>query len=104
MPHTNGSQLEVFTDPQISLNLLIFLKKTCLNSTQAIAKFTSQAISILIILKIENIFFDKSASNNKNLDSFTKKYHEYCTLFGLKQLKYGPTRVTCNSFSCPCST
>ena len=42
-------------------------------------------------------FFDKSSSNNKNLDSFTKKYHEYCTPFGLKQLIKCPTRVTCNS-------
>ena len=30
--------------------------------------------------------FNKSSSNNKNLDSFRKKYHECCTLFGLKQL------------------
>ena len=37
--------------------------------------------------------FDKSSSNNKNLDSFTKKYHEYCTLFGLKQLIKCLTRV-----------
>ena len=43
--------------------------------------------------------FDKSSSNNKNLDSFTKKYHEYSTLFGLKQLIKSPTRVTCNSSS-----
>ena len=42
---------------------------------------------------------DKSPSNNKNLDSFTKKYHEYCTLFGLKQLIKCPTRATCNSSS-----
>ena len=42
---------------------------------------------------------DKSSSNNKNLDSFTKKYHEYCTLFGLKQLIKCPTRRTCNSSS-----
>ena len=27
---------------------------------------------------------NKSSSNNKNLDSFTKKYHECCTLLGLK--------------------
>ena len=43
--------------------------------------------------------FQKSSSNNKNLDSFTKKYHECCTLFGLKQLIKCPTRVTCNSSS-----
>ena len=42
---------------------------------------------------------DESSSNNKNLDSFTKKYHEYCTLFGLKQLIKCPTRATCNSSS-----
>ena len=43
--------------------------------------------------------FDKSSSNNKNLDSFTKKYHEYCTLFGLRQLIKCQTRVTYNSSS-----
>ena len=37
--------------------------------------------------------FDKSSSNNKNLDSFTKKCHEYCTLSGLKQLIKCPSRV-----------
>ena len=42
--------------------------------------------------------FDKSSSNNKNLDSFTKKYHE-CIRFGLKQLIKCATRVTCNSSS-----
>ena len=42
--------------------------------------------------------FDKSSSNN-NLDLFTKKYHEYCSLFGLKQLIKCPTCVTCNSSS-----
>ena len=41
--------------------------------------------------------FDKSSSNNKDLDSFTKKYHECCTLFGLKQLIKCPTRVRCSS-------
>ena len=43
--------------------------------------------------------FDKCSSNNKNLDSFTKKYREYCPLFGLKQLIKYPTRVTCSSSS-----
>ena len=43
--------------------------------------------------------FDKCSRNNKNLDSFTKKYREYCTLFGLKQLIKWTTRVTCNSSS-----
>ena len=42
--------------------------------------------------------FDKSSSINKNLDSFIKKYHEYYSLFGLKQLIKCSTRVTCNSF------
>ena len=38
--------------------------------------------------------FDQSFSNNKNLDSFTKKYHEHGTLFGLKlPIKY-PTRCS----------
>ena len=45
------------------------------------------------------VISDKSSSNNKNLDSFTKKYHECCTLFGLKQLIKCSTRVTNNSSS-----
>ena len=43
--------------------------------------------------------FQKSSSNNKNLDSFTKKHHECCTLFGLNKLINCPTRATCNSSS-----
>ena len=46
----------------------------------------------------EKYVFQKSSSNNKNLDSFIKKYHECCTLFGLKQLIKCPTRVTYSSF------
>ena len=40
--------------------------------------------------------FDKSSSNNKNLDSFTKRYHECCALFGLGKC---PTHLTGNSSS-----
>ena len=47
----------------------------------------------------EKYVFQKSSSNNKNLDSFIKKYHECCTLFDLKQLIKCPTHVTCNSSS-----
>ena len=43
--------------------------------------------------------FDKSSSNNKNLDSFTKISREYCTLFGLKQLIKCPTRAKSSSSS-----
>ena len=57
-------------------------------------KFTFQATSALIFLNTENVF-DKSSSNNKNLDSFTKKCHEYCTLTFNKC----PTRVTWNGYS-----
>ena len=45
----------------------------------------------------EKYVFDKSSSNNKKLDSFTKRYHECCTLFGLKQLIKYPTRATRNN-------
>ena len=43
--------------------------------------------------------FEILPTNNKNLDSFTKKYHECCTLFGLKYLIKCPTSVTCNNSS-----
>ena len=46
-------------------------------------------------------YFDKFSSNNKDLDSFTKNCHEYCTLFGLKQLLKCQTRAKCNSSSIP---
>ena len=51
------------------------------------------------LLENGKYILDKSSSNNKILVSFTKKYHEYWTLFGLKQLIKCPTRVTCNSSS-----
>ena len=38
---------------------------------------------------------DKSSNRNKNLDSFTKTYHEYCTLFSLKQLIKCSIHITC---------
>ena len=47
----------------------------------------------------EKYVLDKSSSSNKNLDSFTKKYHEYCTLFTLNQLIKCPTRTTCSNSS-----
>ena len=49
----NWSQLELFTDLQI---IFYILKKTNLNSTQDIMKFTFQVISTLIFMKIENMF------------------------------------------------
>ena len=51
------------------------------------------------IFKNGKCVFDKSSSSKKNLDSFPKKYHECCTLFGLKQLIKCPNRVTCNNSS-----
>ena len=47
----------------------------------------------------EKYGLDKSSSNNKNHNWFTKKYDEHCTLFGLKQLIKCPPRVKCNSSS-----
>ena len=54
---------------------------------------------ILNLLENRKYVFDKPSSNNKNLDSVTKKNHEYCTLFGLKRLIKCATRVTSNSSS-----
>ena len=56
MPHTKPITVGIIYSPQISLNVLIFLKKIYLNSTQAIVKFTSWVISTLIFLKTENMF------------------------------------------------
>ena len=47
----------------------------------------------------EKYVFDKSSSNKKNLDSLAKKYHKYCTLFGLKQLTKCQTHITCSNSS-----
>ena len=56
MVDTHWLQLELFIDPQIVLNFLIFLEKIYLNSTQISVKFTFQAISTLTFLKTENMF------------------------------------------------
>ena len=75
--HTrNRSQLELFTDSQISLPKL---------NTRYCEIYVLHDFNINLY---ENriYVFDKSSSNNKNLDSFIKKYHGYCTLFGLNQL------------------
>ena len=51
------------------------------------------------LFESEKHVFDKSSSNDKNLDPFTKTYQECCTLFGFKQLIKCPTHVTCSSSS-----
>ena len=75
------------------------MKKIYLNSTQAIVKFYFLGAFNINLFENGKDDFHSSPSNNKNVDSFTKKYHECCTLFGLKQLIKCPTRVTCNSSS-----
>ena len=95
----NRSQLELFTDLQISLNYSIILKKIYLNSTKNYREIYCQGDFKINLFENGNYAFDKSSSNNKNLNRFTKKHHEYCTLFDLKQLIKCLTRVTCKSSS-----
>ena len=82
-----------------SLNFLIILKKIYLNLTQAIVRFSSQAISKLIFFENGKYVFGKFSSNNKSLDLFAINYHKCSSLFGLKQQIKCPTRATCNSSS-----
>ena len=56
--------------------------------------------NINLFEKEKNMFsINPRVKMKKNLDSFTKKYHECCNLFGLKQLIKCSTRVTCNNSS-----
>ena len=56
MQHMKPITIGIIYGPQISLNFLIFLKKIYLKLTPAILKLISMAISILIFLKMENVF------------------------------------------------
>ena len=56
MQHMKPITIGIIYGPQISLNFLIFLKKIYLKLTPAILKLISMAISILIFLKMENLF------------------------------------------------
>ena len=97
MPHTKSIAIRIINRlPNQSKFLDIFENLSKL-------KTSHHEISFLGNFNI-NLFengnvFDKYFSNNKNLDSFTKEYHKYCTLFSLRQLVKCPTRVACNSSS-----
>ena len=75
------------------------MKKIYLNSTKNYREIYCQGDFKINLFENGNYAFDKSSSNNKNLNRFTKKHHEYCTLFDLKQLIKCVTRVTCKSSS-----
>ena len=90
--------MELFTSPNQSKFLDIFEENLPkLNSSYR--EIYSLGNFNINLFENGKYVLDKSPSNNKNLDSFTKKYHEYCTLSGLKQLIKCPIRATCNSSS-----
>lgn len=95
--HTqNWSQLELFTDLQIIF--YIFEENQPKLNTRYYEIYFPGNFNINLYENRKYVL-DKSSSRNKNLDSFTKTYHEYCTLFSLKQLI--KSLVTCSSFSIP---
>ena len=99
MPHTKPITIGIIYRPPNQSKFLDIFEKNLprLNSSYREIYFLGD-FSINLFVNGKYVL-DKSSSNNKSLDSFTKKYHDYCTLFGLKQLIKCLTRVTCNSSS-----
>ena len=61
-------------------------------------KSTYLAILTLTSIIITHTFFKKVfLLQSQPIPSDIKKYYEFCTIFGLKQLIEVPTRVTCSS-------
>ena len=99
MPHTKPITIEIIYRPPNQSKFLDIFEENLpkLNSSYREIYFLGN-FSINLLGNGKYVL-DKPSSNNKNLDSFTKKYHEYCSLFGLKQLIKCLTRVPCNSSS-----
>ena len=99
MPHTKPITVRtIYRPPNQSKFFDIFEEnlpklKTSYRETYFLCDFNSN------LFENGKYVFQKSSTNSKNLDSFTKKCHECCTHFGLKQLIKSPTRLTCNSCS-----
>ena len=53
--------------------------------------------NINIYLNNSYIFLKNNLLQSQSITSDIKKYYEFCTMFGLKQLIEVPTRVTCSS-------
>ena len=62
-------------------------------------KSTYLAILTSTSILITHTFFKKKNNllQSQSIPSDIKKYYEFCTMFGLKQLIEVPTRVTCSS-------
>ena len=99
MPHTKPITVGIIYRPQNQSKFLDIFEENLpiLNTTYG--EIYSLGHFNINLFKNGKYVSQKSSSNNKSLDSFAKKYHECCTLFGLKQLITCPTRVTCNSSS-----
>ena len=57
----------------------------------------STYLTILRLTSISYIFQKNNLLKSQSIPSDIKKYYEFCTMFGLKQLIEVPTRVTCSS-------
>ena len=53
--------------------------------------------NINLYLNNSYIFLKNNLLQSQSITSDIKKYYEFCTMFGLKQLIEVPTRVTCSS-------
>ena len=53
--------------------------------------------NINLYLSNSYIFLKNNLLQSQSITSDIKKYYEFCTMFGLKQLIEVPTRVTCSS-------
>ena len=99
MPHTKPITVGIIYRPPNQSKLLDIFEENLPKLSTSYREIYFLGDFNIYLFENGKYVFQEPSSNNKNLDSFTKKDHECCTLFGLKQLIKCPTRVTCNSSS-----
>ena len=99
MPHTKPITVGIIYRPPNQTKFLDIFEENLPNLNTSYREIYFLGDININIFEKWKYDFDKSSSNNKNLDSLTKNSHEYCTLFGLKQLIKCPTRAKCNNSS-----
>ena len=95
----NRSRLELFTDSQNRPTFLDIFEENLrkLNTSYREIYFLGD-FNINLFENGNMILINPPVITKTQIHSL-KNYHEYCTLFVLKQLIICPTRVTCNSQS-----
>ena len=86
MPHTKPIAVGIIYRPQNQSKRLAIYEENLPKLNTSYREIYYLGDFNINLLENGKYVFRKSYTHNKNLDSFTKKYHEFCTLCDLKQL------------------